>query len=79
MRGATFDPELEECVGEAIAEETLACGGNLFGGICVNIPYHPGWGRSQESYGEDPCLLGEMVAALIRGVRKYGVRETFCI
>ena len=73
MRGATFDPELEECVGEAIAEETLACGGNLFGGICVNIPYHPGWGRSQESYGEDPCLLGEMGAALIRGVRKYGV------
>lgn len=73
MRGATFNPELEECIGESMAEETLACGGTLFGGICVNLPYHPGWGRSQESYGEDSCLLGEMGAALIRGVRKHGV------
>lgn len=73
MRGATFDRDLEERIGEAMAEETLACGGNLFGGICVNLPYHPGWGRSQESYGEDSCLLGEMGAALIRGIRKLGV------
>lgn len=73
MRGATFNPELEERIGEAMAEETLACGGNLFGGICVNLPYHPGWGRAQESYGEDSCLLGEMGAALIRGIRKLGV------
>lgn len=73
MRGATFNPKLEEQIGEAMAAETLACGGNLFGGICVNLPYHPGWGRSQESYGEDSCLLGEMGAALIRGIRKTGV------
>lgn len=73
MRGATFDVALEEKIGEAIGEEVCWAGGSLFGGVCVNLPYHPGWGRSQESYGEDPCLLGEMGAALIKGVQKKGV------
>lgn len=73
MRGATFDPALEEAVGRAIAEEVLDAGGNLFGGVCVNLPVHPGWGRAQESYGEDPCLLGKMGAALVRGVQDRGV------
>lgn len=73
MRGATFDPELEEQIGEAIAEEVIDAGANLFGGVCVNLPYHPGWGRAQESYGEDTFLLGEMGTALIRGVQKKGV------
>lgn len=73
MRGASFLPELEEAVGEAMAEEVVEAGGNLFGGVCVNLPYHPGWGRAQETYGEDPYLLGEIGTALIRGVQKKGV------
>lgn len=73
MRGASFDPALEEKIGEAVAEEVREAGGNVFGGVCVNLPYHPGWGRSQETYGEDTCLLGKMGAALVKGVRKRGV------
>ena len=57
MRGATFNTKLEEQVGEAIAEEAIEAGANLFGGVCVNLPYHPGWGRAQEVYGEDTFLL----------------------
>ena len=68
-RAATFDPALEEEIGRAIGEEGRAQGANLFGGVCVNLLRHPGWGRAQESYGEDPILLGEMGAALTRGVR----------
>ncbi|MDD3206015.1 MAG: glycoside hydrolase family 3 C-terminal domain-containing protein [Lachnospiraceae bacterium] len=73
LRGATFDPILERKIGEAIAEEVKAAGGNLFAGICVNLPYHPGWGRSQESYGEDTFLLGEMGAALTEGIQEKGI------
>lgn len=40
----------------------------LFGGVCINLLRHPAWGRAQETYGEDPYHLSEMVAALIRGV-----------
>ena len=38
-RGATFDTELEEEVGEAIAREIRAFDGNYFGGVCINLPY----------------------------------------
>lgn len=72
-RGATFNRELEKRIGAAMAEEVLDAGGNFFGGVCVNMPYHPGWGRAQESYGEDGCLLGEMGAALVEGVQSRGV------
>ncbi|MDH2445462.1 glycoside hydrolase family 3 C-terminal domain-containing protein [Amnibacterium sp. CER49] len=67
-RGATWDPSLEERVGTAIGRELRALGGNFFGGICINLPRHPAWGRIQETYGEDPLLLGDFGAALHRGV-----------
>ena len=73
LRAATFDPELEEKIGQAIGEEVLAAGGNLFGGVCINVPYHTGWGRCQETYGEDSFLIGEMGSALVRGITKTGV------
>jgi beta-glucosidase len=70
-RAATFDVELEERVGQVIGREARAQGANYFGGVCINLPRHPAWGRSQESYGEEPGLLGEMGAALTRGTRAY--------
>jgi beta-glucosidase len=70
-RGATFDPELEERVGEAIGREARAQGANLFAGVCVNLLRHPAWGRAQETYGEDPEHVGEMGAALVRGVQRH--------
>lgn len=70
-RGATWDPELEEHVGDAIGREVRAQGGNFFAGVCVNVLRHPAWGRAQETYGEEPGLLGAMGAALTRGVQRH--------
>jgi beta-glucosidase len=56
-----------------MGKEMRIFGGNLFGGICVNLARHPGWGRSQESYGEDPLLLGAFGAALTLGARENGM------
>jgi beta-glucosidase-like glycosyl hydrolase len=69
-RGATWDLALEERVGLAIGREMRAQGANFFGGVCINLPRHPAWGRIQETYGEDPLLLGEFGAALVRGVHR---------
>ncbi|KAF7960153.1 hypothetical protein EAE96_001752 [Botrytis aclada] len=69
-RGATWDIALEQEVGLAIGREARALGANFFGGVCINLPRHPVWGRAQETYGEDPVLLGEFGAALTRGVQK---------
>lgn len=72
-RGATFDVELEERIGKCIGKEVRAFGGNLFAGVCVNLPYHPGWGRSQETYGEESFQIGQMGAALVRGVQSEDI------
>lgn len=70
-RAATWDPALEERVGEAIGLELRALGANLTGAVCVNVLRHPAWGRAQETYGEDPHHVGEMGAALTRGLQRH--------
>ncbi len=70
-RGATWDVALEQEIGEAIGREVRAQGGNFFGGVCINLPRHPAWGRVQETYGDDPHHLGEFGAALTRGAQRY--------
>ncbi|MGM1029914.1 MAG: beta-glucosidase [Actinomycetota bacterium] len=70
-RAATWDPSLEERVGVAIGLETRARGANYSASVCVNLLRHPGWGRAQECYGEDPVLTGQMGSALTRGVRVH--------
>lgn len=72
-RGASFDRDLEEEIGKVIGAEVRAQGGNYFGGVCINLPRNPRWGRAQECYGEDQYHLGEMGAALTRGVQSQNV------
>lgn len=72
-RAASFDRELEREIGEAIGKEARAQGANFFAGVCVNLLMHPAGGRAQESYGEDPYLVGEMGAELVKGVQKHNV------
>jgi beta-glucosidase len=72
-RGATFDTDLEERVGDVIGRELRALGGNLFGGVCINLLRHPAWGRAQETYGEDSFHLGVLGAALARGVQRHAM------
>jgi beta-glucosidase len=70
-RGAAWDVELEERVGDAIGRELRAWGANLFGGVCINLLRHPAWGRAQETYGEDSFHPGMLGAALARGVQRH--------
>ncbi|MGI9052392.1 MAG: beta-glucosidase [Ilumatobacteraceae bacterium] len=70
-RGATFDPELEERVGDAIGAELRASGATYTGAVCMNLLRHPAWGRAQETYGEDPHHVGEMAVALTRGLQRH--------
>ncbi len=72
-RAASFDRELERKIGDAIGKEARAQGSNYFAGVCVNLLMHPAGGRAQESYGEDPYLIGEMGAQLVKGVQEHNV------
>ena len=73
LRGATFDDELEYEIGKIFAKEASALGANLYAGVCINLLRNPMWGRAQETYGEDPFLLGKMGAALTRAMQESGI------
>ena len=75
-RGASFDVALERRIGEAMGVEIRAQGCNLSGAVCVNLLRHPGWGRAQETYGEDPVHLAEMGIALGTGIQAHNVIAT---
>jgi beta-glucosidase len=75
-RGATFDVDLERRIGEIMGIEVRAQDCTLSGAVCVNLLRHPSWGRAQETYGEDPCLLGAMGAALAVGIQTHNVIAT---
>jgi beta-glucosidase len=76
LRGASWDRALQRRVGDAIAKEIRAQGGNLWGGMCVNLLRHPSWGRAQETLGEDPYLLAELAVPAVEAVQAHNVMAT---
>lgn len=73
LRGASWDPSLEERVGQAMADEARSVGANVLLAPTMNILRHPRWGRAQETYGEDSWHMGSMAGAFVRGVQSRGV------
>ena len=70
-RAATFDVLLERRVGMAIGLEVAAKGGNVLLAPTINLLRHPGWGRAQETYSEDPHHTGAMAVAFVSGAQNH--------
>ena len=72
---ASWDPRLLGEVASAIADEGRArhhhwhANGLSFYGPNINIVRDPRWGRSMETYGEDPWLTSRLAIAFIRGLQ----------
>jgi len=73
---ATWDTELVQSEGQAIAQEMKALGRDMILGPTVNINRTPLWGRNFEGYGEDPYLTSRLGVAYIKGVQGEGVIAT---
>src|SRR5512141_3048396 len=70
--GATWNTELIEKAGAALASEVKAKGAHVLLGPTVNIHRTPLAGRNFECYSEDPYLSGKLAAAYIRGLQQNG-------
>jgi beta-glucosidase len=75
--GATWDPELLKKIAGLEGIEARYYYQNPltdFGGVVVRAPNadlsrDPRWGRTEESYGEDPFLVGILTAAFAQGLQ----------
>ncbi len=70
---ATWNTNLMQQVGVALADETKAKGCHILLGPAVNIQRAPLGGRNFEYYAEDPYLAGQMAVAWINGLQSQGV------
>lgn len=73
--GATWDPELIERVAAVIALEARAVDIHLAFTPMLGLGRDGRWGRIEESYGEDPCLVSAMGCAFIRGLQGTGAER----
>jgi beta-glucosidase len=70
---ATWDPALIDQEGAAIGAEFAGKGVNVSLGPTTNLVRDPRWGRTYETYGEDPYLAGQITAAEVEGLQSRGV------
>ena len=80
--GASWDPDLyyqeAEQIGAEIRELVDDNKYNLtFFSPTVNLARDPRWGRNDESYGEDPLLVGLMGASYVKGVEGKNFDGTY--
>ncbi|WP_017930908.1 glycoside hydrolase family 3 N-terminal domain-containing protein [Robiginitomaculum antarcticum] len=64
---ASFDPELAERVYSITAREIRARGVHHVLSPVVDVALDPRWGRIEETFGEDPYLVGQMGLAAVKG------------
>ncbi|MFT4019598.1 MAG: glycoside hydrolase family 3 C-terminal domain-containing protein [Agriterribacter sp.] len=73
---ATFDTSLMREVANAIAIETKLRGIRQILTPVVNIASDVRWGRTEETYGEDPFLSSEMGVAFVEAFEEKGIITT---
>jgi beta-glucosidase len=73
--GATRDPALVEEIGRVTAREVRATGTQWTFAPCIATVRDIRWGRTYESFGEDPALVGELGAAAVRGLQGDDLKD----
>lgn len=71
----TWDPDLLERGARAAAAEIASTGLHWTFSPVLCISRDLRWGRVDETFGEDPLLIGELGAAMIRGYQGTGLKD----
>ncbi|KNY05322.1 glycoside hydrolase family 3 N-terminal domain-containing protein [Microbacterium sp. GCS4] len=76
---ASWDAELVEKVARATAVEVAATGIHWTFSPVLCIARDLRWGRVDETFGEDPFLIGELASAMVRGYQGEGLDDPTAI
>ncbi|MCI6851877.1 MAG: beta-glucosidase, partial [Clostridiales bacterium] len=71
--GASFSPELVKEAAKVSGRQLREMGIHLALVSALDVLRDPRWGRSEECFGEDPYLAGQMAGAVVEGIRSQGV------
>ncbi|WP_328631588.1 glycoside hydrolase family 3 N-terminal domain-containing protein [Streptomyces sp. NBC_00356] len=74
--GATFDPALITEMARAIGASMGTVGIHQGLAPVLDVVRDPRWGRTEESIGEDPYLVGTIGTAYVRGLEAAGIVAT---
>jgi beta-glucosidase len=74
--GAAFDPELVEEMAGRIGRNMRSAGVHQGLAPVLDVTFDYRWGRTEETIGEDPYLVGTLGAAYVRGLEGAGVVAT---
>jgi beta-glucosidase len=74
--GAAFDPELVEEMAGRIGQSMRAAGVHQGLAPVMDVTFDYRWGRTEETIGEDPYLVGTVGAAYVRGLEGAGIVAT---
>jgi beta-glucosidase len=72
---STWDPDLVERAARVIRTQMLAVGARQTLAPVLDVGRDPRWGRTEETYGEDPYLAARMGVAYVRGIQGDDLRE----
>ncbi|GLY90936.1 glycoside hydrolase family 3 N-terminal domain-containing protein [Actinoallomurus iriomotensis] len=74
--GASFDPELVEEMAGAVAATMRRAGVHQGLAPVLDVTRDYRWGRTEETIGEDPYLVGVVGTAYVRGLERAGLVAT---
>ncbi len=66
---SAWDPDLHERIFRAVAREMRARGAQYVLSPVLDLARDPRWGRTEETYGEDPFLVSRLGVAAVRGLQ----------
>ena len=67
--GATWNPALVERMAQAIGDEARSVGCHQGLAPVLDVSRDVRWGRTEETFGEDPYLVGELATRYVRGLQ----------
>src|SRR6201997_5449661 len=74
--GAAFDPALVSEMAAAIGASMRAVGVHQGLAPVLDVTRDARWGRTEETMGEDPYLVGSVGTAYVRGLQSAGIHAT---
>jgi beta-glucosidase len=72
---STWNPELIGAMARVIRDQMLAVGARQTLAPVLDIARDPRWGRTEETYGEDPYLASRLGVAYVRGIQGDDLRH----